>query len=88
MKRKEEIKQAAEEMGLWGAGEAMFIFGAEWADKTMVERACKCYCDIICDIGRCGMCFHKHDGQGQMKNDFKYNECNTLKIIINDLKHE
>ena len=58
-----------------------FIEGAKWADKTMIEKACRCYCDDICDKGRCCMCFHKHDGKGQVKNDFQYNECNELKLI-------
>lgn len=58
-----------------------FVMGAKWADKTMIEKACKCYCDDICDKGRCGMCFHKHDVEGQVKNSFQYNECNELKLM-------
>ena len=58
----------------------------EWADKTMIERACRCYCDILCEKGRCGMCFHKHDGEGQIKNDFKYNECYALMMLRNEMK--
>lgn len=58
-----------------------FIEGAKWADKTMIEKACRCYCNDICDKGRCCMCFHKYDGKGQIKNDFQYNECNELKFI-------
>jgi hypothetical protein len=61
--------------------EKAFIEGAEWADRTMIEKACRCYCDDICDKGRCCMCFHKHDGKGQVKNNFQYNECNELKLI-------
>ena len=45
MKRKEEIvTQAVKEKSQlhqpleWGAG---FISGAEWADRTMIDRACK-----------------------------------------------
>ena len=34
----------------------------EWMKNTIV-------CDNLCDKGRCGMCFHKH------------NECNELKFI-------
>ena len=49
--------------------------------KTLINKACKCYCDDICDKGRCGMCFHKHDNEGQVKNTFRYNECNELKLI-------
>ena len=58
-----------------------FEAGAKWMHKTMIDKACKCYCDDICDKGRCCMCFHKHDGKGQVKNDFQYNECNELKLI-------
>ena len=54
-----------------------YIAGA----KSMVEKACRCYCDDLCDKGRCGMCFHKHDSEQQIKNGFKYNECNELKFI-------
>ena len=88
MTRKEEIEQAAMQVGGvhpdWGFLECFRVGykeGARWADKTMVEKACKCYCDDICDKGRCCMCFHKHDGKGQVKNDFQYNECNELKLI-------
>ena len=49
--------------------------------QDAIDKACKCYCDDICDKGRCGMCFHKHDGKGQVKNTFRYNECNELKLI-------
>ena len=49
--------------------------------KALIEKACRCYCDDICDKGRCCMCFHKHDGKGQVKNTFRYNECNELKLI-------
>lgn len=37
MKREEQIKQAAQEMGLWQAGEAMFQLGVEWADEHPKE---------------------------------------------------
>ena len=50
-----------------------------------ITKACKCFCDDICEKGMAGMCFHKHDGQGQVKNTFKYNECNELKLLINAL---
>lgn len=52
---------------------------------AVIEKACKCFCDDICEKGMAGMCFHKHDGQGQVKNTFKYNECNELKLLINSL---
>ncbi|MBQ3023611.1 MAG: hypothetical protein IJD91_09935 [Clostridia bacterium] len=58
-----------------------FEDGADWMQETMIEKACKCYCDDICDKGRCGMCFHKHDVEGQVKNFFQYKECNELKLI-------
>ena len=51
--------------------------------KMAIEKACHCYCDLICDKGRCGMCWHKNDGEGQVKNDFKYNECFELKLFRN-----
>lgn len=88
MARREEITQSAKNKYPYIKGlpqstsnQAVFIEAAEWADKTMIEKACKCYCDDICDKGRCGMCFHKHDGKGQVKNTFRYNECNELKLI-------
>lgn len=63
----------------WVSGACMKM--AEWENKRLVEKACKCYCDDICDKSRCGMCFHKHDGKYQIKNSFQYNECDVLKII-------
>lgn len=92
MTREEEIKQAeikysddtlfdgCDYIGQYAKQEA-FIAGAKWADKTMIDKACKCYCDDICDKGRCGMCFHKYDGEYQIKSTFKYNECNELRLI-------
>ena len=55
---------------------------------AFIEKACRCYCDDICEQGLCGMCFYKHDGQGQIKNTFKYNECNELKQLIYALKEK
>ena len=49
--------------------------------KEIIDKACKCYCDDICDKSRCGMCFHKYDGEYQVKNTFQYNECNELKLL-------
>lgn len=80
MARREEIEKAANEF-YKGDEVSTFVVAAQWADKTMIEKACKCYCDDICDKGRCGMCFHKYDGRGQVKNTFQYNECNELKLI-------
>lgn len=89
MKREDEIRQYCLEQGFpQGACSSILEVKAivateaiKWADKTMIEKACKCYCDDICDKGRCCICFHKHDGKGQVKNDFQYNECNELKLI-------
>ena len=58
-----------------------FIEGAKWADETMIEKFCKCYCDDLCEKGRCGMCYYKHDENQQIVNTFKYNECENLKLI-------
>jgi hypothetical protein len=58
-----------------------FEEGAKWADKTMIERACKCFCDDICEKSRCGMCFYKYDGEYNVKVTFKYNECPYLELI-------
>lgn len=55
-----------------------FIEGAKWADKSMVTKICKCYCDHLCEKG---MCYYKHDESQQIKNTFKYNECEDLKLI-------
>lgn len=70
------------------AKQEAFIAGAKWADdnpqfskEKFIEKACKCYCDDICDKSRCGMCFHKYDDEYQVKTTFQYNECDTLKTI-------
>lgn len=60
----------------------------EIAREEMIKKACRGYCDDICEKGMAGMCFYKHDGQGQVKNTFKYNECNELQILINAMKDE
>jgi hypothetical protein len=82
MKRSEEIANAASNAQV---SLADFINGANWADNTMIKKACMCYCDNICPIGMSNMCFHKHDYKGQIKNTFKYNECNELKIFIREM---
>lgn len=41
MTRKDEIDEAIGGFGLWSVGEAMFKLGTEWADETMIEKACK-----------------------------------------------
>lgn len=53
--------------------------------ELMVARACMCYCDDICEKSMSGMCFHKYDHLQQVKNDFKYNECNNLKLLIHEM---
>lgn len=58
-----------------------FIEGAKWADETMIDRACKCFCDDLCEKSLCGMCFHKYDGKYQIKKSFQYNECNELQLL-------
>lgn len=84
MTRKEQVtnkvKEIVHESGYNAIPSTLFEM-ATWADKTMIDKACECYCDDICDKGRCCMCFHKHDNKGQVKNDFQYNECNELKLI-------
>ena len=62
-----------------------FIEGAKWADETMIEKICRCYCDHICEQSRCGMCFHKYDHEQQVKSTFKYTECNDLQFIRKNL---
>lgn len=69
--------------------EPPFVEGVEYIrTDVLIEKACRCYCDDICEQGLCGMCFYKHDGQGQIKNTFKYNECNELKQLIYALKEK
>lgn len=58
-----------------------FEAGAEWEHKRLVDKVCRHYCADVCDKSRCGMCFHKYDGEYQVKNTFQYNECNELKMI-------
>ena len=58
-----------------------FIEGAKWADKTMIEKICKCYCDYICEKSKCSMCFHKYDHEQQIKSTFNYTECDDLQFI-------
>lgn len=60
----------------------------EIAKEEMIEKACRGYCDDICEKGMCGMCYHKNDGKGQVKNTFKYNECYALQVLINSMKDE
>ena len=62
-----------------------FIEGAKWADKTMIEKICKCYCDHFCGKSICGMCFHKYDHEQQVKSTFNYTECDDLQFIRKNL---
>ena len=54
--------------------------------KRMSDKACKIYCDDLCESSRCGMCYHKYDHKAQVKNDFKYSECETLKMFRKDME--
>lgn len=63
-----------------------YLEGVKDGIKIATEQACKCYCDLICDKGRCGMCFIKNDGEGQVKNDFGYKGCLELDLIRNYIK--
>lgn len=86
MTREKEIQKLIdEENGIVNYGSCDYQVGVcdgvRLADKTMIEKVCKCYCDDICDKSRCGMCFYKYDSKVQIKNTFKYNECNELKLI-------
>ena len=85
MVREEEITFEAQKHGLNCMSRINyqngFIHGAKWADKTMIEKICKCYCDDLCEKGMCGMCYYKHDENQQIVNTFKYNECEDLKLI-------
>lgn len=87
MAREEEIKSEAD----WYEGnykslqKQCFIEGAKWADKTMIEKICKCYCDHLCEKSKCGMCFHKYDHEQQIKSTFNYTECNDLQFIRKNL---
>ena len=56
--------------------------------KQMIDKACKIYCDDLCESSRCGMCYHKYDHKAQVKNDFKYSECETLKMFRKDMEEE
>ena len=62
-----------------------FVQGAKWADRTMIEKICRCYCDHICEQSRCGMCFHKYDHEQQVKSTFNYTECDDLQFIRKNL---
>ena len=85
MVREEEITFEAQKHGLNCMSRINyqngFIHGAKWADKTMIEKICRCYCDDLCEKGMCGMCYYKHDENQQIVNTFKYNECEDLKLI-------
>ena len=56
--------------------------------KQMIDKACEIYCDNLCERSRCGMCYHKYDHKAQVKNDFKYSECETLKMFRKDMGEE
>ena len=63
-----------------------FSDAIEVTRKQMIEKGCKIYCDNLCERSRCGMCYHKYDHKAQVKNDFKYSECETLKMFRKDME--
>lgn len=63
-----------------------FSDAIEVTRKQMIDKACKIYCDDLCERSRCGMCYHKYDHKAQVKNDFKYSECETLKMFRKDME--
>lgn len=51
MTRKEETIQAAiKEFSRFAERRVGFITGAEWADKTMIDKACKFLRKRVCDF--------------------------------------
>ena len=56
--------------------------------NIMIDKACRAFCDNICEKSLCGMCFHKYDGQEQIKKGFHYCECNDLKFFRNQMEKE
>lgn len=63
-----------------------FSDAIEETRKRMSDKACKIYCDNLCERSRCGMCYYKYDHKAQVKNDFKYSECETLKMFRKDME--
>lgn len=63
-----------------------FSDAIEETRKRMSDKACKIYCDDLCERSRCGMCYYKYDHKAQVKNDFKYSECETLKMFRKDME--
>ncbi len=53
--------------------------------REAINKACKCYCDHLCEKSRCGMCFHKYDHEQQVKSTFNYTECDDLQFIRKNL---
>ena len=53
--------------------------------REAIDKACKCYCDYICEKSRSGICFHKYDSEQQVKATFNYTECNDLQFIRKNL---
>ena len=54
--------------------------------KAMIDKACKTYCDNLCERSRACMCYHKYDHRAQVKNNFKYCECEALKMLRKDME--
>ena len=65
-----------------------FSDAIEVTREKMTDKACKIYCDNICERSRCGMCYYKYDHKAQVKNDFKYSECETLKMFRKDMEND
>ena len=54
MTRREEIIEEAQRIDHYGMQEQFaFIAGAQWADKTMIEKACE-YAEARYDLDYCG----------------------------------
>lgn len=76
MKRKEQIQNAAADHRDWvccgfidpiaDAREASFIEGAEWADKTMIDKACKWLRSNVI-IPKLGITFNENDFRKAME---------------------
>lgn len=67
MTREEQIKQAAmdEPRVALGSYQRAFTLGAQWADKTMLEKACK-WLNEYCRYGCC-----EYIEKNEFINDFK-----------------
>lgn len=79
MTREEEIRQVAESYAKGIAQDAVkemycrtdFIAGAEWADRTMIEKACKWLTRELCYIARENNFFNNKTATGEFVESFK-----------------